>query len=101
MSFSRQEQETIINYNEEDLNAHVYTFNKRLISKLRKLSEERPDECKIENEFHDGKAIAFIVPKKWIKVSAPGKRKPISEERRKELSERMKAMRKMESTQNF
>lgn len=46
MSFSRQEQETIINYNEGDLNAHVYTFNKRLISKLRKLSEERPNECK-------------------------------------------------------
>lgn len=101
MGFSRQEQNTMINYNEKDLNAQIYTFNRKLISKLRKLSEDRPDECRVENEFHDGKAVAFIVPKKWIRVSASCKRKPISEERRKELSERMKTIRKNKSTQNF
>lgn len=94
ISLSRYEQETIINFNEEESTAQVYTFNRSLQSKLRKLSEERPEECRLDSEERnpDNGSAAFIVPKCWIKVSPP-RTVTRSEEQIEAMRERMRAMR--------
>ena len=94
ISLTRCEQETIINFNEEDPTAQVYTFNRSLQSKLRKLSEERPEECRLDPEERnpDNGSASFIVPKCWIKVSPP-RTVTRSEEQIEAMRERMRAMR--------
>ena len=56
----------------------------RFISKVRKLAEEKPDECQIVTENKDGSIVAHF-PVKWLKIRPP---MDISEERRKEMAER-------------
>lgn len=68
---TRVEQETIILFNEADSTASVYTHNKALIRKLDKLAKDRPCDCHREKTSHDGKAVDFIIPKSWAKVSPP------------------------------
>ena len=71
MNLSLYEQETIINYNEADSTASVYTHNKTLIRKLDKLAQERPGDCHQEKTSHDGKAVDFTIPKSWVNVKPP------------------------------
>lgn len=71
MNLSKAELETIINYDEEQKTASVYTCRKSLQNKLLKIAEQRPAECKVVNTARDGAAIEFEVPKRWIKVSPP------------------------------
>ena len=75
--YTKYEQETIINFNEEEKEATVFTFNK----KLQKLLDERSktdSRCKVTRKTEDIRA--YIVPKSWISVRFP-----------KELSEATKA----------
>lgn len=67
------ERETIINFNEDEAEARVYTFNVALQNSLRKLAEVRPEECRLDPDerLTVGGAAAFIVPKKWVKVRPP------------------------------
>lgn len=85
---TRIEQETIINYNEEEKTASIFTFNVALKHKLVKLAEKLPDECKEADTVCPESAVEYIVPKRWIKVSPP---KRISEEQKAASAERMKA----------
>ena len=71
MKLSLAEQETIINYDEEQKTATVYTCRKSLQNRLLKIAEQRPTECKVVKTAREGAAIEFEVPKKWIKVSPP------------------------------
>lgn len=84
--YTSYERETIINFNEEEPTANVYTFNRRLRNKLSKIAKENPD-CQIVKETED--YTEFIVPKKWTKVSPPRK---MSEENKMKASERAKKM---------
>nr|MBQ4456586.1 hypothetical protein [Clostridia bacterium] len=99
-NYSRYEQETIINFNEEESTAQVYTFNRSLQTKLRKLSEERPEECRIdpdERRTCGGAAAAYIVPKSWVKV-APPRKVTMTEEQVEAARERMREARKAKRT---
>ena len=69
MQLSRLEMETIINYNEEEKTANIYTHNKSLIAKLEKLSVERAGECKPAYNQNGSRGKSFDVPKKWIKIT--------------------------------
>lgn len=71
MNLSLYEQETIINFNEADSAASVYTHNRALIRQLDKLAQERPGDCHREKTSHDGKAVDYIIPKAWVKVKPP------------------------------
>lgn len=71
MNLSLYEQETIVNFNEADSTASVYTHNRALIRQLDKLAQERPGDCHREKTSHDGKAVDYIIPKAWIKVKPP------------------------------
>ncbi len=81
MKLTRYEQETIINYNEEETTASVYTHNGALSRKLERLAADRPGECRLEKTSRDGQAVNYIVPKSWIKVNPPRKLH-LSEEQR-------------------
>ena len=69
MELSRYEQETIINFNEADSTASVYTHNKALLRKLDKLAQDRPGDCHREKASHDGKAVDFIISKSWVRIT--------------------------------
>lgn len=69
MNLSRYEQETTINFNEEEKPASVYTHNVALGRKLDRLVQERAADCRLLRRGHDGRSVEYIVPKCWIKVT--------------------------------
>ena len=86
-TLSLYERETIINYNEAEPSANIYTHNVALRNKLLKLSQTETDLRMI----HLGADMIEVeVPKKWIRVNPPRK---LSEQTRLELKERMLALR--------
>lgn len=88
MELTRYEQETIINYNEEERTASIYTHNRALRRKLDRLAQERPGDCRPGQVTHEGQAAEYIVPKAWIKVSPPRNLTPEQKERRREIAKR-------------
>lgn len=50
---TRLEQETIINFNEAEAEANVYTHNAALCRKLEALAGQRPEEAKRGRSFKD------------------------------------------------
>lgn len=61
----------MINFNEAEKTASVYTFNKSLKKKLDALTAERPDEVQRTRENFSGEAVEYIIPKTWIKIKPP------------------------------
>lgn len=96
MSTSRLEQETIINFNEAEPTATIYTHNGALTRKLEALADQRPEEAKRGRIFSDG-GRDYIVPKRWVKVNAG---QILTEERRQALAERAKALNAAKLPQN-
>lgn len=85
--------ETSIEYITIDKHATFCSGERKWINKINKLHEQYPEEVQIvvHPENNDGIILAHI-PKSWLKVSPPRKVN-ITEERRAELSERMKKAR--------
>ena len=73
------ERETIILTSEADETASVYTFDKRLKTQLKRLSEKFPGKKTIEG------AVNYIVPKSCIVIYTP-----YSDERKRAASKRAK-----------
>lgn len=71
MKISKIEAETIFNFNEEEAEASIYTHNKRLIRQLAVLAAERPQECRLGRNCHNGAAVEYLVPKTWLKIRPP------------------------------
>lgn len=87
MNLTKYEQETIINYNNEEKTASIFTYDKSLIRKLDKRLAEMSDMKLIRR----GEDFAeYSLPKKWNKVAFP---RQYSDEQRAEMAERMKAAR--------
>lgn len=87
---SRSEQETLINFNEAEPTAIIYTQNGALKRKLAKLADERPADVHLNRRFPDG-AEEYTIPKKWVKVNAS---RILTEEQRVRMAERGKKLRK-------
>lgn len=83
------ERETIINFNEEEKVASVYTYNKSLRNKLNKLLGVNQDIHLIRSS---DEMSEFEVPKSWIKVSPP-KQVNLSDEQRAAIAARLQASR--------
>lgn len=77
------ERETIINFNEAEAIAGIYTHNVALRNKLLKLSQTESD-LRIIRQTED--MLEVEVPKKWIRVSPP---KKLSEETRQKMAARL------------
>ena len=87
---SNYERETIINFNEGEDTASIYTHNRWLLRKLAKLAQERPKECRlgVAKFTHEGRAAEYYIPKGWIRVYPP---RQISDEQRAAIAERLNA----------
>lgn len=84
MELSKYEQETIINYNEDEATASVYTHDKKLREKLEGLALKYPGKITLERTYPHG-AADFTVPKRCVSI-----REPYSDARRAADSERAK-----------
>lgn len=76
--------------------------NLKLNTRVKKLAEQRPDECQIVHENTDGSIVAHI-PVKWIKIN-PSKimteeEMEIAKQRGREMYERNKDKMRGQSTQ--
>lgn len=71
MVLSRYEMETVINFNEAESTADIYTHNRALRKKLETWALGRPRECQLVRTSHDGRAVEYIVPKTWLRVRPP------------------------------
>lgn len=88
-NLSNYERETIINFNEDEQTASVYTHNRKLQNKLNKLVDANPD---ISVHCQDEECTTYIVPKKWIKVSPP-RQVNYTDEQKAAMAERLAAAR--------
>ena len=86
-NLTKYEQETIINYNNEEKTASIFTYDKSLIRKLDKRLSEYPD-IKVVRRGDDW--AEYSLPKKWVKVGFP---RQLSDEQRAEMGNRMRAAR--------
>ena len=84
MKLTPAERETIILYDEAGDTANVYTYDHKLIEKLKQLHKKHPDQIYPERPVRHG-AVSYAVPKRCVSIRAP-----YSEERRKADSERAK-----------
>ena len=72
-SLTSYERVTTFNFNEEDKEASIYTYNKALITKLDKYCQEFPKLYKLTKTDKYGKYISktYSVPKEMISVRFP------------------------------
>lgn len=83
--YTREEQETIIRFDEADQTAHIYTFNRRLQNRLKTLQERFPDD--IQQYRQDENSVSYVFPKAWVKINPPRQLTPEEKER---LSKQMR-----------
>lgn len=88
-NLSNYEKETIINYNNEDGTAQVFTYHRALQNKLNKLLDSNPDISVLRQ---GDEWIEYLVPKSWIKVSPP-RQVNYTDEQRAAMVERLAAAR--------
>ena len=84
MSLTRYEQETIINFNQEQNTARIFTYNTGWQKHLEGLGI-KPEMI---NDFG---GRGYTIPKNWIRKPLP--KRQVSEETRVKLAARLEAMR--------
>lgn len=84
-------QDNIIEFLKNDKTAVVTFSQGKYITKIKKLAEKYPDECKIVAENNDGSILAHI-PVNWVKISRI--KREISEEQRLQSAERLRNYRR-------
>lgn len=94
MNLTRYEQETIINFNEAETTASVYTHNGALRRRLEQLAQDRPEDCRFVKTSHDGKAVEYTIPKRWLKINPPRSATPLTEEQKQKRREQLERARK-------
>lgn len=92
---SNYERETIINFNEGEDTASIYTHNRGLLRKLERLAQERPKECRLGGAkfTHEGRAAEYYIPKGWIRVNPPRAAAPLTEEQKQQRREQLAKLR--------
>ncbi len=83
MKLTKYEKETIINYNQAESTATIYTHDADLKRRLAKYSKQHPDICKADKETREG-SVSYTIDKSRLSIRLLP---PISEERRKKASE--------------
>ena len=82
MNLSREEQETIISYNQLDEDAHVFTYDRALMNRLDQISRKSPTVIMVSSG--DGWR-EYVCPKKLVTVKTP---RQLSEEQKQRMAER-------------
>ena len=86
---SNYERETIINYNNEESTAQVFTYHRALQNTLNKLIGVNPDISVLRS---GDEWTEYIVPRTWIKISPP-RQVNYTDEQRAAMAERLAAAR--------
>jgi len=75
MKLSLLERETIVNWNEAEATAQVYTHNPALQRQLSELCGTHPEQVRQTAKNGFG-GMTFELPKKWVKIVPPRKPSP-------------------------
>ena len=70
MRLTNIEKETVINFNEAERTASVYTHNEALKHQLLELCQSHPEQVR-QTAANVWGGLTFELPKKWLKVSPP------------------------------
>lgn len=70
MRLTNVEKETVINFNEAERTASVYTHNEALKRQLLELCQSYPEQVR-QTASNAWGGLTFELPKKWLKVSPP------------------------------
>lgn len=98
MNLTRHEQETIINFNEGEAAASIYTHNGALRRRLEKLAQERPNDCRLFKTCHDGRAVEYYIPKSWLRINPPRVAAPLTEEQKQQRREILRSIRESKNS---
>lgn len=83
-----EDRETIINTDDSIDYASVYTFDRKLINRMKKLQAEHPDVCGTVIHGRSDGGHEWYIPKSWLYRIGPGpKRAPMTEEARAKATE--------------
>lgn len=77
MKLSKYEKETIINWNEAESTASIYTFNADLKRRLAEFSRKYPQLCRLERSTPEG-SVTYMIEKSRLSLRLVP---PYSEER--------------------
>ena len=83
----KEERETIVNFNEADDIATIYTFNTGLKKRLAAFAEKYPDLCSLTVDDDMYGSVTYEIQKSRVSVRLIA---PYSEERRRAASEHAK-----------
>lgn len=79
MKLSNYEKETIVNFNESEKTASVYTHNAALQEQLAALCGSHPEQVRrTADNGHGG--LTYELPKKWLKIKPPRVLSPAQQE---------------------
>ncbi len=70
MKLSMIERETVVNFNEAERTASVYTHNAALKNQLLELCRTHPDQVR-QTAANGWGGLTFELPKKWLRVTPP------------------------------
>ena len=70
MKLTNVEKETIINFNEAEHTASVYTHNAALKRQLLELCQTHPEQVR-QTAANGWGGLTFELPKKWLRVTPP------------------------------
>lgn len=95
------ENENAIEWLDTKQKATVTLHGSRLRNKVMKLAEEYPDEVEVRREPDgNGGFLVAKIPVKWVKI-APPRRIELTDERKEELRERIKAAQNAKNMRNI
>jgi len=83
-SVNKEERETIVNYNEADDTAVIYTYNNDLKKRLAAFASKNPEICKLTIDDKEFGSVTYEIQKSRVSIRLVA---PYSEESRKAASE--------------
>ena len=81
---TKEERETIVNFNEAEDTAVIYTFNNDLKKRLAAFAKKYPDLCRLTVDDTDFGSVTYEIQKSRVSIRLVA---PYSEERRKAARE--------------
>lgn len=85
------EKETIINFNEDEKTADIFTYNKKMINRLLKLCEQFPELFKEKINTNNDGSKTFEIPKKYVSIRTP---RFLTEEQKEVIKDRFLKIKK-------
>lgn len=93
IQLTKYEQETIINFNEEEKEASIYTHHRPFIRRLEQLAEEHPEECRLVHTYPVRRAVEYYVPVNWLRINPTRKAAPLTEDQKQQRREQLAKLR--------